>query len=128
MQQLRNTTTGESFARKILRSSAFLRTEDLENEIRAVDKLREAAAGQEENIVIVTSHGTLSDPLYYFFDMELCDFNLQHYITVLGVANRINCRLEFEIEGNLDYYESNRPRYCVHSPSKGSSPRFETSE
>jgi serine/threonine protein kinase len=89
MQQLRNSATGEVFARKILQLGGFLRIEDLKNEIRAVDKLRSAAKPHEENIVIVTRHGTLSSSSLYFFDMELCDFNLEHYITVLWEPNNL---------------------------------------
>jgi serine/threonine protein kinase len=89
MQQLRNTATGEVFARKILRLNAMLRIEDVENEIRAVNKLCSAAKAQGENIVIVIRHGTLSSSLYYFFDMELCNFNLEHYITVLWQPNNL---------------------------------------
>ena len=58
-----------------------MRPKDIQNEVRAVDKLREA--GTHENIVIVLRHGPLHNSPYYFFDMELCDFNLDHYIPQL---------------------------------------------
>ena len=70
------------FARKLIRRSAISDSEEIQNEIRVVDKLCAPATAQE-NIVIVLKHGTLRNSPYYFFDMELCDFNLEHYIPVL---------------------------------------------
>jgi len=37
-------------------------------------------SGGHRNIVTVFSHGALPDSIYYYIDMELCDFNLEDYI------------------------------------------------
>src|SRR5271170_3279319 len=50
----------------------------VENEIRAVVKL--CKPGAHENIVAVLGHGLLRNSMFYFFDMELCDYNLDSYI------------------------------------------------
>jgi len=54
---------------------------DVQNEIRAVDKLCEM--GSHQNIVSVLQHGRLNNSASYFFDMELCDFNLETYAQTL---------------------------------------------
>jgi serine/threonine protein kinase len=36
--------------------------------------------GGHENILAVLGHGYLNNSSYYFFDMELCQLNLSHYI------------------------------------------------
>ena len=66
----------------MLRLGAFLKTEDIQNEIRAVEKLCSPNRAHE-NIVIVLRHGRLRNTPYHFFDMELCNFNLEHYIPLL---------------------------------------------
>lgn len=49
---------------------------EIKNEVRVIDKL--GANGCHQNIVTVFSHGWLNDR--YYFDMELCIFNLEDYI------------------------------------------------
>lgn len=49
---------------------------EIKNEVRVIDKLN--ANGGHQNIVTVFSHGWLNDR--YYFDMELCIFNLEDYI------------------------------------------------
>ena len=77
--------------------------EDVQNEVRAVLKL--CAPGTHENIVVVLRHGTLFNSPYYFFDMQLCDFNLESYSQRLwkhihdestGMTSR----------GNISYYNT----------------------
>jgi serine/threonine protein kinase len=68
------------FARKVLRLGAFLSEQEIQNEIRAVNKVcLESVA--HENVVAVYRHGNLvNSPAVYFFDMELGEFNLETYI------------------------------------------------
>lgn len=54
--------------------------EDVENEVRAIKKLTGMEVRAHENIVTVLRHGPLHNSPYYFFDMSLCDFNLESYI------------------------------------------------
>lgn len=54
-----------------------VRPEDIQNEIRAVDKLCKSST--HPNIVPVLKHGHMH-PHYYFMDMELCDLNLESYM------------------------------------------------
>lgn len=48
---------------------------DVQNEIRAVTKL--CTPGSHRHIIEVLRHGRLPNSPYYFFDMELCNFNLK---------------------------------------------------
>jgi serine/threonine protein kinase len=71
------------FARKIIRlfggvaqKSEIART--VENEVRAVRKL--CAPGAHPNIVAVLRHGEVTDTAMFYFDMELCQGNLQKFI------------------------------------------------
>jgi serine/threonine protein kinase len=85
----RNTSYGASsvlanfliFARKIVSRVAVLGQESKEreskNEVRVVEKLQ--ATGGHNNIISVWGHGEL-DLHNYFFDMELCIMNLDHFI------------------------------------------------
>ena len=57
-------------------------TTDIQNEIRAVEKLCSPSRAHE-NIVAVLRHGSLHNSPHYFFDMDLCDFNLEQYIPLL---------------------------------------------
>lgn len=68
------------FARKLVRIIQLEETEDVKNEIRAITKL---CNGSQENVVKVLRHGRLHNSPFYFFDMELCDSNLQHYKKLL---------------------------------------------
>jgi len=71
------------FARKLIRT-AFLKPEgslepeDVRNEVRAVEKFCQPG-GKCQNIVVVLRHGLLPNSPYYYFDMELCDFNLERF-------------------------------------------------
>lgn len=69
----------QSFARKVIHPfSGKGGEEDIENEIRAINKL---CSGQHENIVHVYGHGRLGpNSRYYCIDMELCTLNLEEYI------------------------------------------------
>jgi serine/threonine protein kinase len=66
------------YARKVIRVSGDFTLEDVQNELRAVDKLRKY--GSHKNIVKVFQQGELLPMSHYFIDMELCDMNLQTYI------------------------------------------------
>jgi len=62
------------FARKIIRPFADLSEEDVQNELRVIDKL---CRNGHPNIVQVYRHGSLQrDSAYYYIDMELCEFTL----------------------------------------------------
>ena len=50
---------------------------EIRNEIRVIDKL--GRNGGHANIVTVSGHGWLNEN-QYFFDMELCIFDLEDYI------------------------------------------------
>ena len=52
--------------------------EDIINEARAMFKL--CGYGFHENLISVLRWGKLDQSPYYYFDMELCDFNLNDYI------------------------------------------------
>jgi serine/threonine protein kinase len=55
-------------------------TKELRNEVRAVEKL--CQPGVCCNVVSIYNHGRLqADSLHYFLDLELCDFNLEQYIS-----------------------------------------------
>jgi serine/threonine protein kinase len=49
---------------------------EIQNEVRVINKL--CANGGNKNIVGVLGHGWINDR--YYFDMELCIFNLEDYI------------------------------------------------
>lgn len=59
--------------------------EDIENEIRAVLKVCEG----HENIIRFLDHGTLRLSPNYFFDMELCEHNLDTYIKLLWTPSHL---------------------------------------
>lgn len=65
------------FARKVLRPFAGLTYDDIMNEVRAIDKICKQIT---DHIVTVLRHGWL-DSSFYYFDMELCEFNLEQYIS-----------------------------------------------
>lgn len=65
------------FARKVTRLFADIRLEEIENEIRAVNKLCKSC---HPNIIQVFELGQLRrDSAFYFIDMELCNFTLEKY-------------------------------------------------
>jgi serine/threonine protein kinase len=61
-----------------LRPFSNVTQKDIEVEVNAITKL--STSGGHSNIVAILAHGTLPDSNYYYIDMELCDFNLEHYI------------------------------------------------
>jgi serine/threonine protein kinase len=63
------------FARKVLH---VFDPKELKNEIRAVLKL--CTPGSHKNIVSVFNEPTPVGASLYFFDMELCDLNLDNFI------------------------------------------------
>ena len=64
-----------------------LTTEAIQNEIQAIVKL--CNVGAHNNIVVMLRHGALNSSPYYFFDMELCDSNLEQYIPRLWELNEL---------------------------------------
>jgi serine/threonine protein kinase len=71
--------------------------EDVQNEIRAVEKL--CKPGTHENLVALIRHGQLP-PSYYFLDMELCDLNLEVWIGKKWTA---------AMKGTVPYFTANPP-------------------
>jgi len=65
------------FARKLIRPFAGVTREDIMKEARAIEQICET---KHDHIVAVIRHGWLTSSFYYF-DMELCELNLEHYIT-----------------------------------------------
>jgi serine/threonine protein kinase len=98
------------------------------NEVRAIDKL---CKERHENIVAVFGHGWLNSS-YYYFDMELCDVNLEHYISgkqgsaivepynntkVWDIITQITAGLDF-IHNHAEVHRDLKPRngqfaFCV---------------
>jgi serine/threonine protein kinase len=66
--------------------------ETVQNELRAIDKLRKPS---HKNIVHVIKHGELKYMSLYFVDMELCDLNLHKYINRIWTP---------EIETEMPYF------------------------
>lgn len=50
----------------------------IQKEVEAIEKL--CGVDTHGNIVQVLKHGLLSNPIFYFIDMQLCDLNLHDYI------------------------------------------------
>jgi len=50
----------------------------IRKEVDAIKKL--CGLDSHDNIIQVLNHGHLSNPIFYFIDMELCDLNLHDYI------------------------------------------------
>jgi serine/threonine protein kinase len=69
-----------------------VRLKDIQNEIRAVEKL--CVKSTHENIVSVLQHGNLADSPYYFFDMDLCAFNLETYLLLLWKETKDDIGME----------------------------------
>jgi len=62
----------------VIRAFATVTEEDIQSELRAVEKLQEY--GPHKNIVAVLGVSSLSNSPYYAIDMELCCLNLEKYI------------------------------------------------
>ena len=113
--------------------------EELENEIRAIGKL--CVGEVHKNVVTVFQHGNLPKSHYYFFDMELCNFNLENYLqrlweptndetmsvksqsraiirwstrmnSVLNIMSQIACGLEY-IHGHNEIHRDLKPRNSI---------------
>jgi len=65
------------FARKLTKVFGTTTLSDIQNELRAVDKL---CRNLHEHVVIVYRRGKLVDSPYRFIDMEFCEMNLEQYI------------------------------------------------
>lgn len=68
--------------------------EEIDNEARIIQKL--GLNGGHKNIILALKHGWLDDD-HYYFDMELCIFNLEDYIMsdikiIYGIARYIDPR------------------------------------
>src|SRR5277367_2189456 len=50
----------------------------IRKEVEAIKKL--CGLDTHPNIIQVLNHGSLSNPIFYFIDMELCELNLHDYI------------------------------------------------
>lgn len=72
-----NLSTGQLFARKLIRPFADFTKSELRNELRAVEKI---CTKNHRNIVTVFKHGHLSNSHYFHIDMELCHMNLEDYL------------------------------------------------
>ena len=75
------------FARKLIRPFAAVTRKDIMNEVRAIDKV---CKEKSPHIVTILSHGWLNSS-YYYFDMELCDLNLEQYISGMH-----NCSIVYD--------------------------------
>ena len=76
-----NGTNNKTFVRKFLRLDAFVKMDDVLNEARVVLKLCGTSA--HENVIVMLQNEMLINSLYYYFDIELCDHNLENYIKFL---------------------------------------------
>jgi serine/threonine protein kinase len=104
----------------LIRPFAAVTHADIVNEARAITKL---CAEKHQHIVAVFCHGWLNSS-YYFFDMELCDMNLEHYIfgkegpnfvkiydeaTVFDIFRQITAGLDF-IHCHEEVHRDLKPR------------------
>jgi len=64
--------------RKLIRPWAGIRQAEIDNEVRAINRL---CKSNHPNIVQVLNFGRLkTDGVFYFIDMELCEISLENYI------------------------------------------------
>jgi len=78
----------KTFARKLIRPWAGIRQADIDNEVRAINKL---CKSKHSNIVQVLDYGRLkADGVFYFIDMELCEISLEKYIQGETINDLIN--------------------------------------
>jgi serine/threonine protein kinase len=85
----------QAFARKLIRVDAF-NPDDALNEIRSIEKF----GGPHANIIDVLGHGHSTDPSgakYAFIDMELCEFNLEHYYKSNQVVSLVHQDISLEL-------------------------------
>jgi serine/threonine protein kinase len=87
MRKLPATTTDYVlvFARKLLKPFSALSENEILNEFRAIKKL--CIPPSHENLVAVYRYGKLTESLYYYIDMEVCDLNLEEYIYEFDFKN-----------------------------------------
>lgn len=71
--------TKEIFARNLLQPGRELTLKEIQNEIRAVEKVC-LAENPHPNIVKVLRHGTFPMTRHICLDLELCEFTLECYI------------------------------------------------
>jgi len=62
---------------KLLRPFVGLSQQEIDNEVRAMDKLCRTS---HNNLIAIYGHGFLRPHTFYFIDMECCDTNLEEYI------------------------------------------------
>jgi serine/threonine protein kinase len=81
-------TNSKTFARKLIRPWAGISQADIDNEVRAINKLCKT---NHPNIVQVLGYGQLkADGVFYFIDMELCETSLEKYIQGETINDLIN--------------------------------------
>jgi len=72
----------------VIRLFAGVTQKDIDNEVRAVNKL---CNSKHPNIVEVFDLGKLkNDTVFYLIDMELCDFTLASYIRGENIPHLVN--------------------------------------
>jgi serine/threonine protein kinase len=75
---MRNTENDTLFARKVIRPFVGITDVDIQNEVRAVNRLCKTG---HPNIVQVLEYGTLKDDaMFFFIDMEHCEASLEEYL------------------------------------------------
>jgi serine/threonine protein kinase len=80
-----NSEAQQRFARKLVRG---ILTQDVKNEVRALDKL---CTSKHPNIVQILGHGKLKeDGAFFYIDMELCDITLERYMHGEQVEDLVN--------------------------------------
>ena len=83
----------------MIRVFAGVNKEDVDNELRATDKL---CRSSHPNIVQVLQYGQLlRDSSFYYIDMELCEFSLARYINGVDVPHLQNWDT-IRVHGNLE--------------------------
>ena len=88
----------KTFARKLIRLWAGITQPEIDNEVRAINKL---CKSNHPNIVQVLGYGQLkADGVFYFIDMELCETSLEKYLQgemINGVINWNEVRIRNEV-------------------------------
>ena len=110
------------FARKVVRPRSVAAVDEIENEIRAVERF--CHRNENPNLVVTFRTGVLDGTPYYFIDMELCDYDLETYINdgklheltqsaqapeVLGIMRHITNGVAF-LHGHDQVHRDLKPR------------------